>query len=220
MLPAFSLMVGMMNIIDSLRWRYATKKFDDTRTLTSDQVDQLLDAGNLAASSYGLQPFKLVVIHDQDLQEKLVPASYSQNQVAEASHVIVIAIRTDIDVDYISRYTAFMEQERGLPEGALDEYKQMMLATVGKFSSEEMEKWSAKQAYIVLGTLLAAAAAMEIDTCPMEGFVPAKYDEVLRLGELNLKSALVLPIGYRAADDQNQFAKKIRQPIEDFVVKV
>jgi nitroreductase len=209
-----------MSIIDSLRWRYATKKFDSSRVLTDAQVDDLLSAGNLTASSYGLQPFKLVVIRDQELQDKLVPHSYQQNQVAEASHVIVISIRTDVDADYIGRYTAFMENERGLPESALDQYKQMMLATVGKFSPEEMNKWSAKQAYIVLGTLLAAAAAMEIDTCPMEGFVPDKYDELLGLSQLNLKSTLVLPIGFRAEDDKNQYAKKIRQPMDEFVVKL
>lgn len=208
-----------MDIIDSLRWRYATKKFDDSRVLTKDQVDQLLNAGNLTASSYGLQPFKLVVVHDQELQQKLVTASYNQNQVAEASHVVVIAIRTDVDAGYISRYTAFMEQERDLPAGTLDDYKQVMLDTVGKFSPEQMEKWSAKQAYIVLGTLLAVAAAMEIDSCPMEGFEPAKYDEMLGLTEMNLRSALVLPIGYRATNDQTQHAKKIRQPIDEFVVR-
>jgi nitroreductase len=102
----------------------------------------------------------------------------------------------------------------------LDDYKQVMLDTVGKFSSEQMEKWSAKQAYIVLGTLLAVAAAMEIDTCPMEGFEPAKYDEMLGLTKMNLRSALVLPIGYRAPNDQTQHAKKVRHRIDEFVVKL
>ena len=90
-----------MNILESLNWRYATKKFDANRTLTDDQVNQILEAGNLAASSYGLQPYKMLVIKNQELQDKLVPHSYKQNQVADASHVIVIAVRTDVDADYI-----------------------------------------------------------------------------------------------------------------------
>ena len=109
-----------MNTLESLSWRYATKKFDANRTLTDDQVNQVLEAGNLTASSYGLQPYKLLVINNQELQEKLVPHSYNQRQVADASHVIVIAVRTDVNADYISNFTAVMEKERSLDAGAMD----------------------------------------------------------------------------------------------------
>ena len=210
----------MMNTLESLNWRYATKKFDANRTLTDVQVDQLLEAGNLAASSYGLQPYKLLVIKNQDLQDQLVAHSYNQRQVADASHVIVIAARTDVNADYISAYSDRVEKTRGLDAGAMDASKDVMLGTIGKLSPEDLFQWSAKQTYIVLGTMMAAAAQMEIDTCPMEGFVPAKYDELLDLESKNLRSVLVLPVGYRAEDDAAQHQKKVRLPLDEIVVQV
>ena len=209
-----------MNILESLNWRYATKKFDADRTLSDDQVDQLLEAGNLAASSYGLQPYQFLVISNQELQEKLVPHSYNQPQVADASHVIVIAARTDVNADYIEAFAARIEKERGLDAGAMDDYKNQMLGTVGKLSSEELFKWSAKQAYIVLGTMLTAAAAMEIDACPMEGFVAAEYDDLLDLKSQNLRSVLVMPVGYRSEKDTTQHQKKIRRSLDEIVVRM
>ena len=209
-----------MNILEPLRWRYATKKFDDQRVLNELQVDQLLEAGNLAATSYGLQPYKFVVIRNQKIQDQLVAASYNQAQVAEASHVIVIAVRDDIDADYINNYTDLMEKTRGLPSGTLDGYRNVMLGTVGRMQPEEVIKWASKQAYIALGTMLAAAATMSIDTCPMEGFMPAEYDQLLDLDAKNLKSVLVLPIGYRADDDPNQHAKKVRWALADIVERI
>ena len=209
-----------MNTLESLNWRYATKKFDANRTLTDVQVDQLLEAGNLAASSYGLQPYKLLVIKNQDLQDQLVAHSYNQRQVADASHVIVIAARTDVNADYISAYSDRVEKTRGLDAGTMDASKDVMLGTIGKLSPEDLFQWSAKQTYIVLGTMMAAAAQMEIDTCPMEGFVPAKYDELLDLKSKNLRSVLVLPVGYRAEDDATQHQKKVRLPLDEIVVQV
>ena len=209
-----------MNTLESLNWRYATKKFDAERTLSDDQVHQLLEAGNLAASSYGLQPYQLLLIKNQELQDKLVPHSYNQNQVADASHVIVIAVRTDVDANYINAFAARIEKERGLDAGSMDGYKDQMLGTIGKMSPEKLYQWSAKQAYIVLGTLLAAAAAMKIDACPMEGFVAAEYDELLDLKNQNLRSVLVLPVGYRSEEDATQHQKKIRQSLDEIVVRV
>ncbi len=210
----------MMNSLQSLNWRYATKKFDANRSLTDAQINQLLEAGNLAASSYGLQPYKLVVIQNQNLQDQLVAHSYNQHQVADASHVIVIAVRTDVDANYISAFSARMEQERGLDAGMLDPYKGMMLGTIGQLSQEDLYQWAAKQAYIVLGTMISAAAQMEIDSCPMEGFVPDQYDQLLDLESKNLRSVLVLPVGYRSEDDAAQHQKKIRMPLEEIVVRV
>lgn len=209
-----------MNALESLSWRYATKKFDDNRTLTDDQVNQLLEAGNLTATSYGLQPYKLLVIKNQDLQNQLVAHSYNQHQVSEASHVIVIAVRTDVNEQYISAHAARMEKERGLDTGALDGFKDTMLATIGKLPPEELYQWSAKQAYIVLGTMLAAAAAMNIDSCPMEGFLAAEYDKLLDLKSQNLRSVLVLPVGYRSEDDAVQHQKKVRLPLDEIVVQL
>ncbi|MFK7767198.1 MAG: NAD(P)H-dependent oxidoreductase [Mariniblastus sp.] len=209
-----------MDILDSLRWRYATKKFDPTKTLSEDQVNSVLDAGNLTATSYGLQPFKFVVLHNKELQEKLVTSSYGQRQVADASHVIVIATRSDVDDDYISRYVDLMESERGLDGGTLDQYKAVMTGAISGMSAEQMQAWATKQAYIALGTMMAACGALEIDACPMEGFVSPEYNEILDLGKLNLSAAVVLPIGFRAQDDKNSQAKKVRQPMDQIVVRI
>lgn len=209
-----------MEMIDALKWRYATKKFDSEKVVDDDQVSALLDATNLTATSYGLQPFKFVVVRDQELQEKLVTSSYGQTQVAEASHLIVIAIRTDVDSAYISNYVDFMESERGLDPGALDKFKAVMVGAITGMSDDSRKDWAIKQAYIALGTLLAACAQMKIDACPMEGFVSSEYDEILGLGAMDLSSAVVIPIGFRAEDDKYQHLKKIRRSMSEMVVKV
>jgi nitroreductase len=209
-----------MNFSDALRWRYATKKFDPTKTVDEPIVEQLLDAANLSATSYGLQPFKLVLIQNQELQDQLITSSYGQRQVADASHVIVVAARTDVDAEYISQYVDFIESERGLDPGTMDDYKAIMTGAVTGMSADAMSDWTAKQAYIVLGTLMAACATHQIDACPMEGFVAKEYNEILNLDQHNLSAVVVLPIGFRAVDDINQNNKKVRRPLDEMVVKL
>ena len=209
-----------MELLDSLRWRYATKQFGAERSLSEEQVTQLLEAANLSATSYGLQPFKFLVLRDQAKQDQLVASSYGQTQVAQASHVIVIATRTDVDADYISDYVKLMESQRGLPRGALDQYKTIMTGAITSMDEQALDVWATKQAYLALGTLLAACAAAKIDACPMEGFVPAEYDEFFGLAAMNLHAAVVVPIGYRAANDKHQNYKKVRRELDDIVVKI
>ena len=209
-----------MELLESLRWRYATKQFDTERSLGEEQVQQLLEATNLAATSFGLQPFKLLVLRDQAKQDQLVASSYGQTQVAEASHLIVIAIRTDVDADYIGDYVKLMESQRSLPEGTLDQYKSVMVDAITAMDEQAREVWATKQAYLALGTLLAACASAKIDACPMEGFLAAKYDEFFGLPEMNLHAVVVVPIGYRAADDKYQNYKKVRWELDDIVVKL
>ena len=209
-----------MDILASLRWRYATKKFDATKMLSDEQVTAILDAGNLAPTSYGLQPFKFVVIQEKTLQEKLITSSYGQRQVADASHVIIIATRSDVDEDYVSRYVDLMESERGLDGGSLDQYKAVMTGAVSGMTPDTLQAWATKQAYIALGTMMVACGAMEIDACPMEGFVSSEYNELLGFGKMNLSAAVVLPVGFRAEDDKAGQYKKVRQPLDEIVVKV
>ena len=184
-----------MNLTAALRWRYATKKFDPDKVVSEALIDALLEAANLAATSYGLQPFQFVVIRDQKIQDKLVASSFGQSQVADASHVIVIATRTDVDEKYISDYISLLEDLRGLPPGTMAQYKNVMVGTMGGMTDNDRMEWAAKQAYIALGTLLTACAAHEIDSCPMEGFVPEEYNELLGLNAKQLHAAIVLPIG-------------------------
>lgn len=209
-----------MELLQSLRWRYATKKFDPTRTVAEDQVTELLEATNLSATSYGLQPFKLVVIKNQEIQDRLIASSYGQRQVADASHVIVIAARTDVDAAYISQYVDYIESERNLDAGAMDDYKNVMIKTITGKTDEYRQQWAEKQGYIALATLLTACATMEIDACPMEGFIPSEYNEILGFDQLNLSATLVVPIGFRADDDSAQHQKKVRWPLSKMVIRM
>jgi nitroreductase len=209
-----------LDMVSALNWRYATKKFDPTRMVGAKHLETILRATNLSASSYGLQPFQFVVVEDKALQEKLVPCSYNQPQVAQASHVIVLAVRTNIDEAYIRQYASFTEQVRGLEKGTLDDYAGQMVGAITNMDSQQRINWASKQTYILLGTLLATCATLGIDACPMEGFVADKYDELLGLDEFNLHASLVVPIGYRADDDPNGQFPKVRKPLSEMVVNI
>ena len=209
-----------MSLTSALRWRYATKKFDPDRVLTEPLIEALLESANLSATSYGLQPFQFIVLRDSRLQEQLVASSYGQRQVADASHVIIIATRTDIDEDFIRDYIELRESGLELPSGALQQYGDRMVGSIVTMTEAGRLNWAVKQSYIALGTLLAACATLEVDSCPMEGFVPSQYDALLELSSRNLTATLVLPIGYRAADDETQHQPKIRRPLDTMVVRI
>ena len=209
-----------MNLSAALRWRYATKKFDPDKVVPEAMIDAIVDAANLSATSYGLQPFQFVIIRNRELQQKLIASSYGQKQVADASHVIVIATRTDVDKKYIREYYEMVEEHRGLDRGTLSEYADTVSKTIGKMSDVDRMEWAAKQAYIALGTLLAACAAFELDSCPMEGFVPQEYNDLLGLGDKHLHAAVVLPVGYRADDDPEQHQAKVRRPLPDMIIRL
>ncbi|MBD0405397.1 NAD(P)H-dependent oxidoreductase [Flammeovirga sp. EKP202] len=207
-----------MNIIESLNWRYATKKFDATKKIDEATVQTILEAGNLSASSYGLQPWTIVVVKTPELREALVPHAWGQKQVADASHLIVIARTADLTVEDVEAFIQNVASTRGIPADALGDYKGMMVNTVNNLSPEDKDTWVAKQAYIVLGNLLTACAQLEVDSTPMEGFVPAEVDKVLGFEELGLKSTILLPIGYRAEDDDYQHLAKVRKPLDEAIV--
>ena len=204
-----------MDIIASLQWRYATKKFDPNKSVSTEDLQTILKAGNLAATSYGLQPVEFVVVSDPALRQQLVPFSYNQPQVGQASHVIVVAVRTDVDADFIRANTKLTEQVRGLEEGQLDDYAKQMIGAITSMDDEKRLVWAEKQSYIVLANLMTACASLKIDSCPMEGFVPAEYNRLLDLESKNLSASVVLPVGYRAEDDEQQALAKVRKPLKE-----
>ena len=209
-----------MHTQNYLNWRYATKKFDISRELPAEDLEYILLAGNLAATSYGLQPFKIIVVTDTQMKQALLAQAYNQIQVSENSALLVIAARTDVDETFISEYTERLEVERGLPAGAVDDFKAMMVGHLTSLTAEARLVWSQKQAYIALGTMMVAAAEKAVDSCPMEGFDAVKFDEILGLADLNLHSTLLLPLGYRSSEDATQNYKKVRQAIETMVVRM
>ncbi len=209
-----------MNNIEALKWRYATKKFDDTKILPQEKIEILKHAFNLTATSYGLQPIKMVIVHDKDLQEKLVGASMNQRQVASASHVLVLCIEREIDKDFIENYFNYVQKIRATPNEILSPFKDFLIEDFKNKHIDEIIAWATNQAFLAMGTLLTVAATEAIDACPMEGFEPEIYDEILGLDKLNLKSVLVLPVGFRAKDDMFSGFKKVRRPISDVIIEL
>ena len=207
-----------MDIIECLNWRYATKKFDSNRILEEHKVDIIKKAFNLTATSYGLQPLKMIVISNKELQQELVASSYGQKQVAQASHILVLCINTVVDETYIKDYFQLVKNIRDTPNEILKPFQDDLIKSFGSKDAEKIETWATKQAYLAMGNLLTVCAVEEIDACPMEGFIPAKYDEILNLTERNLKSVLVMPIGYRHEDDAFAGFKKVRKTLDDSVI--
>lgn len=204
-----------MDIIESLQWRYATKKFDELKYISEEKIEVLKQAFNLTATSYGLQPIKLLIIKDKELQEKLVAHSMDQIQVAQASHVLVFCIQTQLDKSYIKKYFDRVQEIRNTPESILQPFEDFLIEDFSTKSITEIEKWATNQAYLAMGNLLTVCAIEEIDSCPMEGFDPKAYDEVLELNTKGLQSVLVMPIGYRAEDDMFSSLKKVRKTIAE-----
>ena len=209
-----------MNILKSLKWRYATKKFDSNFILTKDQLHILKEAFNLTATSYGLQPIKLLVIQNKELRESLVPHAFGQRQVADASHLLVICIQKESSVKDVENYFNLVKEIRNTPDEVLAPFKDYMIGSVSKSSQEELQQAAKSQAYIALGNLLTVCATQQIDSCPMEGFSPTEFDSILKLDEMNLKSVLLLPVGKRADDDYMADLKKVRKPIENTVIEL
>ena len=209
-----------MNIIDSLKWRYAVKKFDTNKELSEIQIETLKEAFNLTATSYGLQPLKLVIIKNKKIQEKLVPFSWNQQQILQASHLLVICIRDNYTTKEVENYFNLVQKIRNTPDAVINPFKKFLTAEIAKKTQEELYVSNKNQAYIALGNLLTVCALQEIDSCPMEGFTPDKYDEILDLTKNNLKSVLVLPVGFRASDDYMKDLTKVRKNISDSIIEI
>ncbi|MCB0736701.1 MAG: NAD(P)H-dependent oxidoreductase [Bacteroidetes bacterium] len=201
----------MHSIINSLEWRYATKKFDPTKKIKADDFEQILKALSLSASSYGLQPYKFFVVENQELRQELVQHSWNQRQVADASHLLVMASRTAVDKDFVQDFNELFAKYRGIGKEQVANRTKFMVESIEKRSPEEIANWCASQTYIALGNLLTVCADMRIDTCPMEGFSKAAYNKLLGLENTEYTSTLVCPIGYRSTDDQTQNARKVRR---------
>ena len=210
----------MSGSIDNLKWRYAVKKFDNNKILPKEKVEILKEAFNLTATSYGLQPYKLVVLSNKKVQQQLVEHSWNQQQVGQASHVFIIAIQKEITTHHVEEYFKLVKNVRNTPDHIIEPFKKMLTNDIANRTKEELYHWMKNQAYIALGNLMTVAANERIDTCPMEGFIPEKYDELLGLDKLNLRSVLVLPIGIRAEDCFMQDLEKVRKKIEDVVIEL
>ncbi|CAM1342913.1 NAD(P)H-dependent oxidoreductase [Tenacibaculum amylolyticum] len=209
-----------MTTIESLQWRYAVKKFDENKSLSEAQIETLKEAFNLTATSYGLQPVSLAIIKNKDIQQQLVAHSWNQQQVVQASHVLVICIPKEHTEKDVEKYFNLVKEIRNTPDEILNPFKEFLMGSFKQKTQEDLYQWNKNQAYIALGNLLTVCAIEKIDSCPMEGFDPVKYDEILGLAEKNLQSILVLPVGYRAEDDFMKDLKKVRKQTHEAVLHI
>jgi len=196
------------DILSALNWRYACKVFDATKKIPIETWAALEQSLVLTPSSYGLQPWKFLVIQDAALRESLVPHAWNQRQVADASHLVVLTVKTEINEADVDAFLSRMVEVRGGSAESLAGFRQML---TGSLEQGYMTKdWAKQQAYIALGQLMLSAALLGLDACPMEGFVPAKFDEVLGLEKEGLTTAVLCPVGYRSADDRYATLPKVR----------
>ncbi|MBK9576652.1 MAG: NAD(P)H-dependent oxidoreductase [Fibrobacterota bacterium] len=209
------------NLLETLSWRYATKQFDATRKIPEATWETLRKAASLSPSSFGLEPYRLVDVRDPAKRAALRLAAWNQSQVTDASHFVVFAIEVPFGESQIDAFLGRTVAQRGVALESLSAYRGMMMGTlVDGPRAEKIRTWAAEQAYIVLGNLMAAAAQLGVDSCPMEGLDPAKFDEILGLKERGLATVCALPLGYRSTSDKYATLPKVRKPLAELFLEI
>ncbi len=200
-----------------LNWRYATKTFDPHRKIPEADWQTLLNALVLAPSSFGLQPWKFIVVNDPLLRVKLTAAAWGQRQIVDASHVVILAARKHIRPEFVDRYVAHMSRVRGVDAGKLQGMRDVICGFASSVSVEAQLAWNQRQVYIALGFLMETAALLGIDTSPMEGLNPQGFDDILSLTSTDYATTVACPLGYRAATDHHAAHKKVRYDAADLI---
>lgn len=208
-----------MELLESLQWRYATKKMNGEK-IPTDKLNTILEATKLAPSSYGLTPYQVIVVEDQELKQQLQGACYGQTQLVDSSAVLVFATWENISEVGVNAYMNEIATQRGISVDMLSDFSNMLNGSIKGMTEEQKQTWAQKQTYIGLGFALVAAATEGVDSTPMEGFVPQQVDEVLGLKDLGLKSSVILTLGYRDADnDYLASLKKVRWNDDKFFIR-
>lgn len=203
-------MMNSTDIISALQWRYATKQFDASKKIDDQTLQTLIESLRLAPSSFGLQPRSFVIVENPAVRGQLVEHARGQKQVVDASHLIVLCRKINVDEDLVQSYIADTAQTRGVSVESLDGFKNMLSGFVQQKDASQLATRASKQIYIALGFLLETAALLQIDACPMEWFNPAKFDEILGLEKLWLASVVACPLGYRSIEDTYAQTAKVR----------
>ena len=210
----------MNNFIANQSWRYATKKFDSNKKINPTDLNILKEAIRLSVSSYGLQPYQVLIIENPEIRSQIKAVAFNQSQITEASHLLVFANYTTLTNEHIDAYIKNIAETRNIDLAQISEYGHFIKKIFSAKSDAEIENWAAKQTYIALGNLVHAAAELKIDATPMEGFIPEKVNEILNLTEKNLNAVLIAPIGYRAADDATQHEPKVRKSDQNLFINL
>lgn len=208
----------MNSFIENQNWRYATKKFDASKKIAEQDLNILKEAIRLSSSSYGLQPYKIIIVESPELRAQLQPAAWGQSQITDASHIIIFANEVNFGAEGIDSYFKNVSETRNTSLESMKGYMDFMKRTITALSEEERNIWSSKQTYLALGNLLNAAADLKIDVTPMEGFVPAQVNALLGLDKLGLNATLIATMGYRHDEDATQHFKKVRKSNEELFI--
>ncbi|MGL5429776.1 MAG: NAD(P)H-dependent oxidoreductase [Vibrio sp.] len=211
----------MSDLISKLKWRYATKKMNPNQAVAQEKVERILEAIRLTATSSGLQPYEVIVVTNPDLRAQIVPHAWNQAQITDASHLLVFAAWDNYTTERINMMFDLVNEVRGFRNEGWENYRQQILANYVPRDPEINYQHAARQAYIGLGTALIAAAEEGVDSTPMEGFDPAKVDEILQLRERGLRSVVLLPLGYRADEgDWLVNLAKVRRSRDNFIIEM
>ena len=202
-----------MQLIESLKWRYATKKMDATKKVSEQDIDCIKEAVQLSASSYGLQPYTVLDIRDSVLRKEIHQMCWNQSQITDASHIFIFCNYNKVDEQDVDSLIRLISETNEVPIEKISGYGDFVKGKLKEKSEIEMFHWSAKQAYIALGNALTACAELNIDSTPMEGFEPEEVNKLLGLNDKGLNACVILAIGYRSLDDKTQYSKKVRKPI-------
>lgn len=203
-----------MKTIENLEWRYATKQFDSSKKVQENEIELLKRAIQLSVSSYGLQLYKVLVIEDKELRERLKKASWNQSQITDASHLFVFCNYSEVHSSDIDDYIQNASETRNIPIDLLESYRDSMAKAIANKSEVAVQNWLERQPYLAVSNLLMACAELKIDACPMEGFIAEEYNEILNLVEQKLNACVITAVGYRSEHDETQFLPKIRKPKE------
>jgi nitroreductase len=213
--------VTTANLIDCLNWRYATKKFDPTKIIPPATWQALVESLVLTPSSYGLQPWKFIVITNPELKSQLKPLSWNQSQVTDCSHYVVFTIKKNLTTADVDRFVARTAEIRGTTIESMAGYRNLMVAdVVNGARSFHANEWATRQTYIALGNFMTCAALLGVDACPMEGIEPVNYDKVLKLSEQGYTTVVACAAGYRSDDDNYATLPKVRFAIDDVVTTI
>ena len=205
-------------VLEQLHWRYATKKFDSNQKISEANWKTLEQSLVLSPSSFGLQPWQFFVVRNPEIRQKLLEPSWGQKPVVDASHLVVFAIKKNLDINYVDRYIKRMAEVQQVPVEKLEGFSNMVKGYLKEPPFPlDVNKWAAKQTYLALGVFLSCAAMLEIDTVAMEGFIPSKYDEILGLDAKGYSAVVLCAAGYRADDDKHASDPKVRFPTEQIV---
>ncbi|EWH10239.1 nitroreductase [Catenovulum agarivorans DS-2] len=208
-----------MEIISALNWRYAVREFSE-QTIESATIDKLAEATRLSASSYGLQPYRLIILRDTATRQQLLQHAYGQTKVRDSSHLFILAIQTQINEAFIDNHFNMVENQRGLQAGALAGFSNHVKEAMLPMSQLELSQWAENQAHIALGNLLTVAAIEQVDACPMAGFNKAGFDHVLGLKHKGLSSSVICALGVRSSSDASAKYVKTRVPQNQFCIRL